>query len=420
MRETALAYGDSIDFLNNKAIGQAALLFALLFPYIEPQIFKTEGYETGDSIFLLLKALSAAFIVLFYAISCKPSKLLFSFGLLQAWLGIATIANHASITTWLGPACGMLMTIMIVEIAIHNGRDCMLAMLSMIRSLLVLYVVINFITFLIFGYGDPAHTSFLGIDNRWIFFYMPLVAISFIIDCMRRGKPSGASWGIWLLCFVHLAIVFSAGAMVALAVFPLLYFFLHTVSKTAGWSIVGRAILVCIVALNVIMVSGLLLNLLAPLIVGYFHKDITLAGRTLLWNVVLETLKMSPVFGHGMYPTGIMQNFFYVSSGYASACRVNHPHNLALYFAMNGGWTALLFFMIAVWLVIKRLDNANSCELKVILLASLTSLLLAALVDSLDFSLIWLLFAISYYCKDIAAEATTNLSNRKVCQQMSH
>lgn len=391
---------------SRQAAGQAACLFILLFPYIEPQIFKTPAFSAGDSVYLLFKAFSVAFAALFYVISCKPSKLVVGFGMAQLWLGLSTLVNHGSLSTWLGPACGMLIAPMLLELAFRGGRECILDLLKMIKTLLIIYYIVNVLSFFLYGQDDIAHTSFLGIDNRWIYFYLPLVIVSFVIDCMETGSIRKSSWVIWGMCFVHIAVVFSAGALVALVSIPIFLVCFKAWSHTKTWPIAGRCVFILVVIANVVIISGLLLNALSSIIVGYFHKDMTLAGRTLLWEVVLDTLDVNPLFGHGMFPTSSMQDFFYINSGFAPACRVNHPHNFALYFAMNGGWVGLLLIAASLWNALHKLDMVQDGMLKVCLLASTASIMTAGLIDSLDFSLIWLIICLVFYGDRIARTTT--------------
>ena len=151
----------------------------LLIPFIEPQLFKTHGFELVDKLFLCLKLIASAFIVLEYLVrfKFKITKYVILMSIVQAATFIGTYLNHGSLTRYLGPAMISVVMIMLGEMA-FAGKWVLF--LKYIEKYLTFLFILNLFTVVLrmVGVSFFSHATLLGIDNRWIYVLLPWIIIS--------------------------------------------------------------------------------------------------------------------------------------------------------------------------------------------------------------------------------------------------
>ncbi|MDN0069404.1 MULTISPECIES: O-antigen ligase family protein [Collinsella] len=356
-------------------------------------MFKYSGLSFWDDVFAWLKAASALIIIVLY-LRQRPSTATTVVAALCFWLGLATVLTRTSIVTFLGPAVGLISTFMLFDIV---SKHDFITFLKWIRNLLSLYYFLNLLSYIIKETGMAnIPITFLGIDNRWIYYFLPWIVVSFIVAIYERGQATVGAWAVWLVCLLQLAAVWSAGAMVSILMWPLLWGCFMAKKTTGGFAIRRLGVIfIVVIALNVLITADIILPSLRWLIVDVLHKDITLAGRTYLWESVLRLLETKPMTGMGALANDSAIDFFYSSSGYVFACMVNHPHNNFLYYAFRGGFPAMILYGALCYNAIRSIDKNRDLPYARCLAAGLSCFFLAALIDTMDFSLMHMIFAIS-------------------------
>ena len=118
------------------------LYFLLLLPFLEPQLFKTAGYEFIDQLYAAFKMISVILIafIYIYKFEVKISFCLAIMIVLQAIIMISTIVNNGSLVRFAGPAITSIVMLMIGEL-INKGKWTQF--MYMLRSLLLILVIIN-------------------------------------------------------------------------------------------------------------------------------------------------------------------------------------------------------------------------------------------------------------------------------------
>lgn len=368
--------------------------FLYLIPYMEPQIFKSPGYEIGDKVFLLLKLISFGFIAFEYFCYMLPKRsVLKKYTILMVFMQgttlISTIYNNGSITRYLGPAIASVSMLFLGELLYYTKCQ---KFFYYIETYLGIFYVINLITYIMRVVGVPIYPSFLGIDNRWIYFLLPWTIIAFIND-YNKNKKLTYSKKIYIISLLSLVIVWSMGAVLAFLVLPISYYMIKLLTKKYSIvkSYISRLVFWVFLILNYILVNNLIIKLFANFIRNTLNKDITLSGRTNLWAGVIKVLKNSPFLGMGVQTQDFDLNFFYNVGLHAPGSRVNHPHNHLLYVAYRGGLLSVVVLLIIIYLFMKSLDKSKDKKYMMIVLSSIISIFTAALVDTLDFSLFYLM-----------------------------
>lgn len=391
---------------------QAFILFLLTIPYIEPQLFKYPSLGSCDKAFMAAKLISAVVVGVLYIVQFKRlSKLIIAMGALQLWVGISTIINGGSITRFAGPALTSLVAIALIECALRSDFK---TYLYYIRNILIVYYIINILTLIGMQVGVyPFSWAFLGMDNRWIYFYLPWIVVSFLYAAIKKDVNRWVPWIIYCACSISLLATWSIGALLSILLWIPMWIIgsalvdnkrmsLARVVKTAPLWIYGIDI-----ALNWALLSGWLLRLLSPLI-NLFGKDVTLAGRTFLWSAVVNALAKNPLFGAGVQPELIDKEFFFNNSPNLPWTKVNHPHNMFMNFSYHGGLPAGIGFAAICGWIMYRLYTAVRSRATLVLLCGMSVFLFASLVDTLDFGPLFQVLALAFYAQDINALAVSD------------
>ncbi|WP_044973686.1 O-antigen ligase family protein [Ruminococcus sp. HUN007] len=319
--------------------------FLLIIPYIEPQLFKTAGFDGIDTIFLVLKLICAMLISIEYIIvkKFKISRITILMFISQSAVVLSTILNNGSMKRCLGPAIISIVMIMLGELVFSTYWKNYLIILEKYLDILFL---VHCITLILRFLGvNPFYTnraSFLGIENRWIYVFLPWVIISFINSYVKIGKISFKAVMTYLCCLFCLLITWSVGAFLSFIIFPVIMYLSRKVLSRIN--IKTFVSFVAFGVFNYVLVTGKLLKFFENFIVGYLHKSITLSGRVYLWEVVLKCLSEKPLLGEGVHSTSYDLLYFYQHSGCIPGTAVNHPHNHLLNIAFHGGYFALVFF----------------------------------------------------------------------------
>ena len=87
---------------------------------------------------------------------------------------------------------------------------------------------------------------------------------------------------------------------------------------------------------------------------------------------------------------------FFLSSHGVFGTAVNHPHNHLMNIAFHGGITALVFFLIVIFLVASEIDKIEDGKLYTIAFAGMIAAFTAALVDTLDYSMFYFLIILPF------------------------
>lgn len=375
----------------------AFVLFVITAPFAEPQMFKVESFQFGDQIFDILKLISVAAACCIYFALRRPSLLLTLTLLLQILILLCTLINYGTISRFAGPAITMITMVMVGEVVVDEGETRRFT--GYLKNYLSLLVAANFVTLLLINlHVLDWEVPLLGIDNRWIYILLPWVIVSFINAAINKGCAGPKEWAIYAVVLIHVLYSWAVGAILSLAMWPLLWIIGTICAKSSSWLAKHANVLLTLtllIGLNVLLFSGVLLDVLRPVIVNLLGKDVTLSGRIYLWDTVLEVLRSNPLWGMGVQPDEFDKEFFFEQSGYVIGCAVNHPHNYLLNVAYHGGIVSALIFIAIYLYAAIGIDKAKGSTTARVLFCSLGCVLVASLVDTMDFGLFHLLIPFS-------------------------
>lgn len=331
---------DSIYIKQNRdAYCQRSLLgifiLFLLFPY-----FKTSGFDaisSGLNTFcngmLLLEAIGL-FVVALLTLGISP----FSWAVIafEVWnYGIAVLlsGNQMPSLFYLSGAVGVILLFDI-------GFRCnFILMLDMVCFIFTAFVLLNLLIVLLKpnGLGQTSNGTVYLFGIRTGFSLVVIPAIAFCVfrdSCRERQSFSGTTLLCMACSVVTLVMQWVATGIVELLIFFTLYFLARRNNRVKFniW-----AALLISGLLDYMIVYQRAQNIFSGFIVGFLHKDLTLSGRTDIWDAVISAINRSPVFGFGETSSVT------VYDNIQKAC-----HNQWLYIAHESGYVGFVLFLIGI------------------------------------------------------------------------
>jgi len=217
---------------------------------------------------------------------------------------------------------------------------------SLIRGLAGAYefwVYLNLFSFIIF----PSSFSPRASVKDWILdshvFYYRIVFPAFSLALIRHHLlGSKKDWRMLLLASACLLTVYhqqGATALIGIAVFlALLIWYNRRAMPRFTTPLVFTAVSI-LIFISIQYFN--LLNLFESIIVKDLGKNISLSGRTRIWDKTLSILFKNPVTGVGYLPVAYMRDLFWQWAP--------HTHNQILELLLHGGFVTLIFYFAALF-----------------------------------------------------------------------
>ncbi len=382
-----------------KKLEKYVIIFSL-FVYLEPQIFKEDasGLTKVDYVYKLIKIICTVAIFLYYISEVKKTNFMLLVTSLQLIGLVSTIINKGAIFRYVGPSLTILTMVMIVELLLENKQ--IIETLKVINWYFLTVYIINVVSIILIDFIDNSAFGgvyFLGIDNRFIFTFLPWVVSEGIVALYYGNKLSKRWIIIVCLCEGILLYKFSVAAMFAFMIFIVFYLFRKYITSD-----ISIGTLISYLLLNIFVVIIRVQNIFAPLL-QKLGKDITFAGRTYFWDAILRDWKHFFIIGGGMQSVQADKMYFYNSTApfYLPFCKVMHAHNYLMTLFYRGGIISITIFIIILYLAMKKLKENSGCLYSGLLLSAMIVFFVTAIFDTTDFAFLYFIIALSYYVSKI-------------------
>lgn len=214
-------------------------------------------------------------------------------------------------------------------------------------------IVVNCLTVFLCPNGlytgtDNERQFLLGNENVFIMTILPgLCAGSMLL--LKKGRKISWDYAVLVLaCIASVVKVWSVSSLLGM----LCFFIPLAAAFIIPWDLlftVGVGIAAAFAGF-VTMVLLRLEYLFAPVIVGVFHKNLTLTRRTLLWEKLIEAIGKSPVTGYGVETA---EQF---SARVGGDMHWVHAHDYYLELLMKGGVLLLGAFLLLLIVTACSLD----------------------------------------------------------------
>lgn len=262
--------------------------------------------------------------------------------------------------------------------------------LELITGMYYLYgtiIVLNFLSMIIFPKGISQENSnypiyFLGGKNALQMIILPSIFIIYLYSYKVYNRLKFIPFFVILIGIVSMYIS-ESGTGITLAIITMCYLFAYKKInlKAKSYLFISISIFITIVIFRLHEV------LFGNFIVNVLGKDITLTGRTYIWDLILKNIKEFWLIGLGRGNTFIFDNFY---------LGVNETHNGFLEILLYSGILGLIVFITILLVIMNRLDSYYSVYSK-ILSFGIFSYMIVGLSESVFYKIeLWILFIMSY------------------------
>lgn len=374
--------------------------FLLLFPFIEPLLFKESGYEKIDTIYSILKIIALMVIALNYILDRKKEQnkiSVFTVAVISLELIIffSTLLNSGDIIRFFGPAVTIVALVLLTQIYLPKLKG---DFFKVLYFYLFFLMIVNTIFLILFPEGlyinrGGSSMYFLGIDNRFIFFYLPLIYSSIVYSIITNNKLNIWTYITVCICLYSVIACWSVGALLGLLLIVLAVLLQDRIKIIT--KIKMKYFIIAIIIINLLIVFFQIQNHFGNFIVNVLKKDITFSGRTYVWENALQIFKLSPIIGVGMQPAEYFQNYYF---------GVAHAHNIFLNYMTICGISGLIVYVFLLFLVAKKSLLIKDGKIRCLSNFVVFTILFLSIADTLDAGLFFLVYACIYYYSEVFEE----------------
>lgn len=307
------------------------------------------------------------------------------------YIGFVTFFADGSIIQWFSTYANIIGVAMLTEYFVQNRIDHFIIKTG---RLLLGGVVLNLVSLLLFPNGlmqikttvifskDLFQLVPLWVfdsDNRFITWFVPTIVLVSIEDMKRKTQKA---FLVTIMATFSLVYTWSAGAMTVFLLFLILYTFGIETKLIKRLNI--RAVL-----MGYIFVWGYLIlfegyRLFQTFIVDVLHKNMTLSGRTIVWQRANAYILRNLFWGNGVLDTNVI----------TGKIGLAHCHSHLLHSIFTGGIIGLIIYLFFWFSVVSPLYKQwNQREARILGLLFIC-VLIADLIDFLEFSGIYILYII--------------------------
>lgn len=338
----------------DRSILKRLFWIVLTIPYFKPAILGVlEGTELLETAFDLWRMAAAGAVVLLYLYEMirqrrRPSSVLLWLCGYLAFVALSTVLHGKNYWAILNHVVTIVSFCMLLELSLR--RDPMVTMDMLFYPLTVL-ILANFMLECVYPGGVCTGGTYnysynlLGIDNLLAPLLIPYMFLTALRSTMRHGDLDWVSYCMLGVSALSLLLVWSATGLMGLAV--ALVFLLFFYQRRWQTLFNGATAMLSGVSLFFAVVLYRLQDVFAFLIEGVLHKGLSFTGRTEIWDTAIDNILRSPALGYGLAQSGKVYRL--------RKHKYYHAHNVFLEVLMEGGFCALVCFLMMLASLVKQL-----------------------------------------------------------------
>lgn len=377
-------------------------IFCLLFPHFEPGCFNDMGGMI-DLLYNICKVISTFIVLTLYLKKGEISHLFISFAMLWIYFFLNTIAKNGFLIGEMVRVLSYLVVAMMVEYYVKKQAKILVCALVFLYEFLV---IVNFITILLFPTGMYEtelqwENYFLGFRNTFALYFIPCMTFE-IIWAKFVGKWRRAII-MFTVCLV--SAVFSASATCLLITVAYIVLFATRIYCYKIFNVISGMFFYLAAFFAVVILR--LQSLLEPLF-NALGRNITMTGRTLIWDYTIQKIMQSPLTGYGK------QSAEYRIAQIPNVYGASHAHNLILEHLYCGGVIQLILLIVWFSFLCKNLWKARCLEYTHIIMIGITAFLFMMLVEICWDSGVYGFFMLAGYAQQIAMQMPVAQKRQRV------
>lgn len=327
------------------------IMFILILLLFEPNI--AVKYNLFNNVFVCGSVISFIFITMLIIREKKTiNKITLLMIIFRTLLICTTIYNNGDILK-VGYQSIIIISLMLYA-EYYYRNDKILDFINILSNILTLYLFINIILYILYPNGLYLARSgihFLGIRTRFTEYSMLLLLLNII---NYQLKIENIKIFIFKMTIVLLNIFIPriATAIIGLIIFILVYIFFKKKIK-----INYKLIFAVSLIITALIVFFRIQDIFSYVIVDLLHKDLTLTGRTSIWDKSYTYIfDKFVLFGHGMKIDG---NFVFWR------VQLWQAHNQLLQILYEGGILGTILFYEIFFMSLAKLNHTNQINEKI-------------------------------------------------------
>jgi O-antigen ligase len=382
-------------------LNKKIFVFCAIFSFLKPAGFDFLGYHELNATINIARILFAVIIfALYFGRLRKFSSLIQSEIVLFLSFFISTIYNEDSDVTNLSIfAISILSFTCMVEIYANRNIVLFINMLFLTYFVLIgcnLFYMISVLGFqkgsdeLFMELGNSKIVyNILSSDNLVATYTFPALCSGFMYSYLKDDKYNVWSWILYIMVFATIIILWSATSLVG--VLLVVGYIAFVYENKRFQNIVLSPNTLFILAISVVIGFTFLgvQNLFSFIIVDLLQKDLSLTGRTNIWEIGLRGFNQEPLFGKGF-------NSMTIDNGLIQILFV-------------GGLLSLLFFLNMFLVATVKIRLNKGFELDKFISFLLTVVLIMTISESWFFFFgFFVILSIAYNVRNIQSNLYIN------------
>ena len=390
---------------NRKILINAIVFFALL----KPDSLEYLGLNWLDTLLVICDGFLLAYLVFNLILRrYKLSIISICIVFLYMAMALSTVIISRDYLTLLKTAGPAIAICMFTDMCMQKRPGEYLKTITLLLG--VLYLA-NFITIVLYYPEGMYQTEYvigdtylMGFDNGMIYNFLPLCCYSLIYSYVTTAKMfTKLSISMIALMVVSEFYVLAGTGIIQALLFILLIIFVNkewcSCMIKPFWMF--GAFYVGTILLTVLRVQ----NYMANFIVGVLGKDLTLTGRTYLWDYAISVIKENPIIGIGAGGRTVLGINGHVYT---------HPHCMLLDFLYKGGIIMLVFFIMLTIVFTYKYFKSDSMVIRNIILVTLFVFLVGEMVNSTQYKVFfWAIFVLIGYVQNIESISDLHTNDKK-------
>lgn len=319
---------------------------ALVVFLFEPNIFVKVKYVN----YIFIVGIVLTFVACLYSYwsrDIKISNIIVVLVIHRFLMMIPTMINDGDIVKWGYQSILSVSILMIVDL--YSKKNEFNKILNWFQNIFFVYLCINYLTLLLFPNGiikAYPFIKFIGIRTRITDYAFPLIFMC-CINFKNRKKMGVLGIVISLLNIIH---EWVSTAIAGLIIVAGVYILLKIFNTNKKIQINSRVILTIALLICVSVTFFRVQELFAVFIEDVLNKNVTLTGRTNIWDLSYKYIEENIFFGHGYINDG---NFVLYNRELWQA------HNQFIQTLYEGGIIGLFLLVLIFYKVVNKLENKN-------------------------------------------------------------
>ncbi len=386
------------------------LLALLMFFLVEPTYLVR--FRFINRIYIVLGF--AAFIIV-VLLTIKTKAFTMPFWWIVAMYGFVFIntcvQNPQNIMAWFRTEMPSIAMCLIFNLWLEKDPEVLIDSFSIFEIL----IYVNLITILLFPGGlyisDWYKSNwFLGYKTIQIRTILPILVMSVIRSYKNGGTLDFRTAALLMAAAVTFSLLGSVTSSVGFCVFAAGLFCLHTKSSKISKVFTLRNGLIFVAVMFFVIVVFRQQHLFSFIIERVFHKDLTVHGRTYIWDMSIEKFLLKPVFGYGYLTTQNYLELFEVEKYYS------HPHNYLLYNGMMGGIVLIIIQLYGYLTADRMLAKSTSVYSQIIVFCLFSFMFMGIFEALVSTSLLYPMVILGMKADALDTMASKETQKKMVCE----